>query len=1554
MNKEYLNKVLGKSTSFFIALAIAITSLFTNTMNMTAHVSTGGLVTSDVQQAQRRTAPVADAKISDAERAMPSAREVNTDTGETAKVTDANEFLAAYRNPAVSKIELHQKNVGDATEIDITNIMGDIRGIRLGRDLQIDGRNFKLISKSTNAYSWDSLFMLGRLNEEQRTLHLKDVEVITKGMNYIDGPGGDGLGWQVILENVTMQKHDNLLDRDGYDEALRMVQLPQGHIFLRKNVFMQTSYENFIAGAITVEPEASVFGEVNYDDRATWWFDGDTGSISFIAERALHIGHNATVELKGTSVRVPSRTNDNRTYPVVYGHFNGIYVHEDATLVGTKPGHVYEFISTRGLGTEANPKKIKVFEGATIEGRTTGPANRGLDNSPVLNDAWGGGNLFSHFYAAPGSIVKFETAPASGNIPVIRLKRNGTTVELDRPDEYDLRNTTNRPGASAQVVQIDGTGVFSIIESDIEVWDNTSAEGVKPRRDFDGPADAGWYKQTFVTRGNVTESNPHNPNWQLQNYARISGMSGEPSLVFVRTANDEEEAILTDADKSYTIQANIFDNPASWQGQVTIQVTNDKDDTVHEGTNDKNGRFTYRLNGNNFFKAGTRYTAKGYRGSPAWSTKDPQASVTVKDVTPPTPVTIDGPVYHTANVISGRDGEAGAKLSATLNGQPLNIGDALVVADDGTWHFVLPANIELNPGDVIQVFLTDEAGNTTPTVQTQFRDAVFEAATTITVQEDVAGLDFMLKTPVTYTKGNKVRTEQFFKDIEVGQNNNLTQVSTNFEEAGIVNFDAVGAYIVNVTGTDRIGREMTKAVVVLIRDEQTIIDETKDTMITAYDFTLKLSDVSSADFVDLAHAQAWKMSTGEQIEVNLVNNKPTTGGVHVVAFTAGNTKKEVKATITDDVAPILTADTRVVYKNTGAKTVEAFLKDINASLDKRGTIHTDFTDAVNMNAVGVYFATIQGEDTSGNKSNELQVTVIVTDDNTIIDETSNTMLTAYDFALKLSDVPNADFVVLANARAWNITTGDSINVSLTSSRPTTGGTHDVVFTANGATTTVRARITDDIDPELTADRRVVYKKGTEQNAEGFLADAHATLDKEGTVNTDFERVVDLNKVGAYVVSIQGEDASGNKTSVVPVIVLVVDANTSIDEENDVMIIAYDFSLRLSTVERTDFVNVASAQAWRMSTGEQMSVVLATPKPTTGGVHDVVFNAGAGSRTVKATITDDIPPALIADELVIYDKGITKTAEQFLIDANAKLNKAGTITTNFADVVNLETVGVYIVRTQGEDAADNKSNVFITRVIVKDNNTVIDVDNDTMMTAHDFELNIEDVQDADFVELAKAQAWQITTGERMTVQLTSMKPTTIGTHETVFGAGTTQMSVRATVIGEEPEEPEEKPDRSIILEANDVVYSVADFKKLQAEGTLESETLNRAKARAYIKGTDEALQPLAADVRELVAATVSGGEQFDVTISYEGPTTFADDEADRPRPRMVIKVTIEKEQTMPTFPIIDKALPITGEEKTELVVGFAMSVLSLLTLLLIFLARRRKRDEDENEVTETRK
>jgi len=728
MNNKSIKEVVKRSIAFFFATIIGAASIC------------GGIRLAAIQlqdenaenfnrlnydKIKRKEAP-----------ALPQAREVDVKDWSSAKVMNAAEFLAAYTNPRISRIEL-------SANIDLSEGPRDKRGkmkdlqpsvsnYKLMRSLQIDGKNHTLKSTRVSGNQFvdnHSLFTLGRIVGQKQTIHLQNLDIWTRGMNYVKNYDGNEIeGWQLILDNIRFEKkqHATTEDRkrkDGFDEVHRVGKLPRGQIFLRNEVFMESSGENFYAGQITVEPGAHVFGVIDYHDYSTWWFPREAAKL----DKTVNIGEGAIVELGGKPryhYNNPAKgiANHNITFPAIYAHWQAINVYKGAKLKVTKPGHAFEFkYRTNGK----KDKYINVFDGATIEGITTRNQKNWGHYQGALDDVHS--NVTGHFYAGPGSTVKF-TSP--GKAPVINLKNKGSTFELNSPFVYDIRNTIQ--AANAQSIHVGQGGYFAIKEADIAVWD-----GTRKALNFDEPADFSWDWKTLIAgstgrpiAGTDNDASLLN-NWHTKKYSRISGGGGSSDRDSTLNLSFDQ---LTDADQSYILSATLEDERVLKEGIVTIKVTNDQDDTIQIGQNDKDGTFTYTLPNDAFFTAGTTYTATGYIGQTEGLEQEVVTCITVADVTPPTPVRTINEIEYTARTISGFADEVGAILSLALNGKELDIDLETIVAEDGTWTFEIPHVVKLRPGDVLQVVLSDREGNKNPLKTKVFKDAIFEAATKIYVK----------------------------------------------------------------------------------------------------------------------------------------------------------------------------------------------------------------------------------------------------------------------------------------------------------------------------------------------------------------------------------------------------------------------------------------------------------------------------------------------------------------------------------------------------------------------------------------------------------------------------------------------------------------------------------------------------------------------------------------------------------------------------------------------------------------------------------------------------
>jgi len=641
-----------------------------------------------------------------------------------------------------------------------------------------------------------------------------------------------------------------------------------------------------------------------------------------------------------------------------------------------------------------------------------------------------------------------------------------------------------------------------------------------------------------------------------------------------------------------------------------------------------------------------------------------------------------------------------------------------------------------------------------------------------------------VKQSVVYQKNRVVNEERFLHDA-IDEPHTLTKIDTNFND--VVKFDTVGVYIVRLQGEDAFGNKTDPVeMTVLIKDEHTLIDAYNDTMIRAQDFTLNIHEVLSADYVALAGAKAWRISTGEPMDVILYSGKPVTDGPFTLAFIADKTMKSVQTFVTNHDVPTLNAAARVYYTKDEDTSAESFLQRAAAQLDGEGTITSDFETVVDMTQVGAYVVTIQGENPHGNKTNSVKTIVFVFDENTTFVEDADVMMYAHDFTIDITQLPDADFAALAEAKAWDLTTGEPTEMRLLTEKPTGFGTHRVAFLAHERIKAVQASVKTDTVPFLNATTRMTYEVESEKTGAEFLADVKATLNTPGEITSNFESVVDLTQLGVYVVTIEARDSAGQASNIVQTVVLVNDKFTVIDETTNTMLAAQNFGIRLSEMptEEAEFLALAKAAAWNIVTGEPIPVRVVTPLPTTAGMHGVVIGAGETMKLVIGAIVDDVFPTVRARDGALYEKGVSKTEEDFLTDVGASLNKPGVIRTDFDTAVDLTQVGVYIVTLYGEDFLGGKGPEITVSVLVADENTAFDFENDIMVYGHDFDVPLADVADADFLALSEAKGWLISTGASIELTDETVRPTTAGTYRTRFNLlDTIYFSVRVHVIDE---------------------------------------------------------------------------------------------------------------------------------------------------------------------------
>jgi len=405
---------------------------------------------------------------------LPIANEVVYDASSTRSVAEASEFIEAYKDEAVSRIILE------------TNIYFDrygsadlLRAVRRVHSLQIDGNGHTFVNTARDTYNDGSTFSLGTLSGGSSTFHLKNLNIRTRGTNFVDAVNAErSQGWQIILEHTTL----GFKNEDGYyddntlnDQPRRVVRAPLADLYLRTNVEMRTTGENAIIGSVTVEPKTNVRGVTTHFDSSNWWMRNAKGT------GLVHIGEGSSVGLTGKG----------GTYPVIYQYWREINVHKDAILKGYKPGRVY--------ASGPLSHSINVRQGATFSGQNDGVASL----FPVME------MKRENFYAGPKSIVSLIGTTTNDSIPVLSMGENEPRLYGVSIASFDVRN--NRTTGKAVVIK---TGMLSL-RGNIQAW----VSGVQ--RNLDATPDNDWYHATIDATADDNAIISVN-GWRIHAYARIS------------------------------------------------------------------------------------------------------------------------------------------------------------------------------------------------------------------------------------------------------------------------------------------------------------------------------------------------------------------------------------------------------------------------------------------------------------------------------------------------------------------------------------------------------------------------------------------------------------------------------------------------------------------------------------------------------------------------------------------------------------------------------------------------------------------------------------------------------------------------------------------------------------------------------------------------------------------------------------------------------------------------------------------------------------------------
>ncbi|MGL5041618.1 MAG: SdrD B-like domain-containing protein [Culicoidibacterales bacterium] len=748
------------------------------------------------------------------------------------------------------------------------------------------------------------------------------------------------------------------------------------------------------------------------------------------------------------------------------------------------------------------------------------------------------------------------------------------------------------------------------------------------------------------------------------------------------------------------------------------------------------------------------------------------------------------------------------------------------------------------------------------------------------------------------------------------------------------------------------GTEQT--ITMLVLENDIVIPQTKE-IIEADDFTIKLSEAAQADYLILAQAQAFDITNENDIKaVDLrveTTTRPTTVGVHKIIFTTEKgTKKEISMIITENTIP----STGVEYISANDFSIKLsevaqadYLKRANArgyyveNDGKVTNINVSIKTDIRPTTAGDYTITLRTE-----KGTEQTITMLVLENDIVIPQTKE-IIEADNFTIKLSEAAQADYLILAQAQAFDITNENNIKaVDLrveTTTRPTTVGVHKIIFTTEKGTKKEISMVVIDTEQPtggIKANDFILQLKDVKTANYVKLANAYAYyIDEFGTVQipqVEVETDIRPQKPGDYKIIFT--TAMNDKIEVTMTIIAdFLEAETEI-------IVGNPFLLKSAEVANADYAQHANIKAYRKTEqGNIENIAVQIKKdirPTKTGIYGIIFYTASG---IQKNI----------DMIVQEEKD---EAETEVIQANDFIIEVDKVpTTNFISKAN----------ARAYDVSDNK-NVKLIKVMVEDTFSLAagfsevgqgvykmtfitdggaqttvksivslnaPVENQVAVANH-FSININDLEKVDLVKSAGAQGYESDGEENIKeipVKLLGLRPTTIGNHTITFATEkNAKTEVTVTVLSTFV--------NYIELTGNNIELDSANIMEAIQQGNVKDLLIKEAGIIAKYH-TEKSITdlPILIDEEQLINVGTVGTHDIEIIARAE-----TDDEIETLNMSTSEKKTLEKKiiiqlktrESNPQGPILAK----TGDRIQTVLL---LSIILLLTSVTMLVASRRR-------------
>ena len=438
--------------------------------------------------------------------------------------------------------------------------------------------------------------------------------------------------------------------------------------------------------------------------------------------------------------------------------------------------------------------------------------------------------------------------------------------------------------------------------------------------------------------------------------------------------------------------------------------------------------------------------------------------------------------------------------------------------------------------------------------------------------------------------------------------------------------------------------------------------------IDAHDFIVSFANVATADFVTLAKAVGYRITSDSSgnlsfaiVPVALASSKPTTVGIYPATFsTISGTMTTVNATVTSlsfvtesidannfviALVDVTAADFVQLANAIGTETLTAADGTVTTSLIPVTLISPKPT------TVGIHqilFATSNGTSVLVN----ILVTSVSTPQIPQTPRASIEHIDAHDFIIDLADVASANFVQLADAIAYEITTDANghptfiiIPIALASGKPTTVGVHPATFvTRNGLGETINVTVTTlpGVIEGITANNFVITLSDVAtanfiQLANAIGTETITALDGTVTINQLPVTLTSPRPTTAGMHQLTFETINGASVTIIVLVTTSLVQQLPAPNTNIEHIDAHDFTINLLDVAAANFVQLAGVAAYQIIADNNgnltfvgIQATLTSSKPTSGGTHSATFATSSGTRKIVNVVVID--PNNSADDL----------------------------------------------------------------------------------------------------------------------------------------------------------------------------------------------------------------------------------------------------------------------------------------------------------------------------------